>query len=158
VTQGGQSPPLPPLEAIARRVGDRTIATAESITAGRIAAQLATVPGAVEFLRGGLVAYQEQIKRELLGVEAPSVYTPLAVREMALGVAELLGADLAVATTGVAGGDPVDGVPPGTVFIGIAYDGESEARAYRFEGPPEGVADQAVEQALADLARALLPP
>ncbi len=145
------------LETIARHVGSRTIATAESISAGRIAAQLATVPGAVDFLRGGLVAYQERIKRGLLGVEAASIYSPLAAREMALGAARLLSADVAVATTGVAGGEPVDGVPAGTVFVGIALDGNADARAYHFDGAPERVAEQAGEQALVDLARALTP-
>lgn len=60
-------------ERIATLLDGRSVATAESCTAGRIAETLACVPGAVEFLRGGLVAYQEEIKRRLLGVVAESV-------------------------------------------------------------------------------------
>jgi nicotinamide-nucleotide amidase len=143
------------LEMIARHVGGSSVATAESITAGRIARHLATVPGAEDFFRGGLVAYQEPVKRALLGVEAASIYTPRAACEMAAGAARLLDASVAVATSGVAGERPVDGVPPGTVFIGLSVDGEVRAFTYQFDGEPVEVAEHASEQALVDLARAL---
>src|SRR4051812_7328415 len=99
---------------IAELLGARTVATAESVTAGRIAQTFATVERASEFFRGGVVAYQEGIKRDLLGVAAQAVVSGPAAVEMAVGVARLLGADVAVATTGLAGGDPVDGKPGGT--------------------------------------------
>lgn len=89
----------------ARRVASlqngRTIATAESCTAGRIAGALAAVEQAFAFFAGGLVAYQERVKRELLGVTARSVLSFDAAEEMALGVAKLLDADVTVSTSGV---------------------------------------------------------
>jgi nicotinamide-nucleotide amidase len=143
------------LDTIARYAGGSSLATAESITAGRIARHLATVPGAEEFFRGGLVAYQEQVKRKVLGVEAPSIYCPRAACEMAAGAAQLLAASVAVSTTGVAGDRPVDGVPPGTVFVGLSVDGDVRAFTYHFDGEPVEVAERASEQALLDLAHAL---
>src|SRR3954464_6252989 len=92
---------------VARRVAEllagRTIATAESCTAGRVAEVLACVEQATDFLRGGLVAYQDEVKRGLLGVTARSVLTAEAAEQMASGVARLLDADVTVSTTGVAG-------------------------------------------------------
>jgi nicotinamide-nucleotide amidase len=143
------------LELIGRHVGVRTLATAESITAGRLAQMLATVPKAEEFFRGGLVPYQEPLKRELLGVAADSVYSHRAAREMAAGAARLFGASVAVATTGVAGDAPMDGVPPGTVFVGLSCDGDVSSFAHVLDGEPDEVADRAAERALVDLAIAL---
>ena len=94
-------------EQLAHRVagllGGRTIATAESCTAGRIAEVLACVESAVDFLRGGLVAYQDAVKHDLLGVVAESVLSVEAAAQMAAGAAELFDADVTVSTTGVAG-------------------------------------------------------
>jgi PncC family amidohydrolase len=140
---------------IERYAGGSSLATAESITAGRIARHLATVPGAEDFFRGGLVAYQEAVKRRVLGVEAPSIYCPRAACEMAAGASRLLQAAVAVATTGVAGDQPVDGVPPGTVFVGLSVDGVTRAFTYQFDGEPVEVAERASEQALLDLGLAL---
>lgn len=140
---------------VARRLDGRTIATAESCTAGRIAAVLACVEKAVDFHRGGLVAYQEGVKRDLLGVTADSVLTPEAAAQMAVGAARLLAADVAVATTGVAGDESEEGTPPGTVYIGTSVDGRVAAMEHRFDGSPEEVCDQARRQALLDLLDAI---
>src|ERR1700710_2725089 len=104
-------------EQIAALLDGRTVATAESLTAGRVAERFAYVTSATDFLRGGLVAYQDRIKRDLLGVTAESVLSEKAVVEMANGACRLLDADVATATSGLAGDDPLDGVAPGTVFI-----------------------------------------
>jgi len=136
---------------VAELLDGRTMATAESCTAGRIASVMAAVEKASEFLRGGLVAYQEEVKRELLGVAAASVLTAEAAAQMAAGVAGLLHADVAVATSGVAGDTPEEGTPPGTVYIGTCVDGTASARTHRFDGEPESVCDQARRQALRDL-------
>lgn len=142
-------------EDVARRVVEllrgRTVATAESCTAGRVAEVLASVERASEFLRGGLVAYQERIKRELLQVTAASVLSTDAAEQMAAGAASLLGADVAVSTTGVAGDEDEDGSPPGTVYIGISVDGAVSSRTHHFDGSPEEVCEQARRQALVDL-------
>src|SRR3954451_16909090 len=111
-------------EEIATLLDGRTVATAESVTAGRVAERLACAEGAVEFLRGGLVAYQEDTKRAMLEVRAPAVVSARAAAEMADGAVKLFGVDVAVSTTGLAGSAPQDGVPGGTVFVGTSVNGE----------------------------------
>jgi nicotinamide-nucleotide amidase len=145
-------------QRVATLLGDRTIATAESCTAGRVAETMACVEKATEFLRGGLVAYQDTIKRRLLGVTAESVLTTAAAEEMAAGVAALLEADVTVATTGVAGDEEQDGTPPGTVYIATSVDGVVSSKVHRFDGSPEEVCDHARRQALLDLVDAMTGP
>ena len=140
---------------LVNRLGGRTVATAESCTAGRIAESLACVEHASEFLRGGLIAYQTSVKRDLLGVTAPSVLSSEAAEEMVLGACRLLDADVGVSTTGVAGDEPEEGVPPGTVFIATCVDGVVSSRRHRFDGEPATVCDLARGQALRDLLAAL---
>lgn len=137
--------------AVVAALGGRRGATAESCTAGRVVAALAGVEGAAEFLRGGVVAYAEGVKRSLLGVRAPSVYTEDAVAEMAAAACRVLDADIAVATSGVVGGDPVDGVQAGTVFVGTSVGGRHAGSTHRFDGTPEQVCDAACRRALLDL-------
>jgi nicotinamide-nucleotide amidase len=140
---------------VAELLAGRTIATAESCTAGRVAEALACVEHATEFLRGGLVAYQEQIKRDMLGVRAESVLSLSAAEQMAAGAARLFGSDVAVSTTGVAGDEAEEGTPPGTVYIATFVDGRAHATEHRFEGTPVEVCEQARRQALAGLAARL---
>ena len=111
------SPSVDLAHDVARQLDGRSVACAESLTAGRVASALAMVDGAVDFLRGGVVAYQPAVKASLLGVTADSVLSLAAAEQMARGAARLLEADVAVATTGLAGGEPQDGVDVGTVFI-----------------------------------------
>jgi nicotinamide-nucleotide amidase len=136
---------------IALRLGRLTLATAESCTAGRVAESFATVERATEFLRGGLVAYQESVKRNLLDVRADAMVSPGAAAQMAAGAAKLFDADVTVATTGLAGPDPEGGVPGGTVFIATCVQGLIGVREHHFDGSPETVCDQAKRQALLDL-------
>ena len=138
------------------RLQGRSVATAESCTAGRVAEVLACVEHASEFLCGGLVAYQETTKRELLGVDARSVLSTRAPEQMAVGAAALFGADVTVSTTGVAGDTDEDGSPPGTVYIATSVDGVVVSRVHRFTGSAEEVCDQARRQALLDLHTALV--
>jgi nicotinamide-nucleotide amidase len=146
-------------EVLARRVAElldgRTIATAESCTAGRVAEVLACVEQAADFFRGGLVAYQDEVKRGLLGVTAPSVLSAEAAMQMAGGVARLLNADVTVSTTGVAGDETEEGTPPGTVYIATSVDGRVASSVHRFEGSPEEVCEQARRRALLDLIDAM---
>ena len=138
-------------ELVAARVDGRAIACAESCTAGRICEALATVTGASDWFRGGVVAYQEPVKRALLDVEAASVLSEQAAAEMATGVAELLEADVSVATTGVAGDEPIDGVDPGTVFIATCVGGSVRVAMHRFDGDPVAVCESASDCALTSL-------
>lgn len=117
---------LPELVAYTFKKYHITLATAESCTGGALAAQLTIMAGASEYYRGGVVSYCNEVKECALGVKHETLETYDAVseetvREMVCGVRERLGADYAVATTGVAG--PTGGTPErpvGTVWIGIA--------------------------------------
>ena len=103
----------------------QTVATAESLTAGLLAATLAGVPGASVVLRGGLVTYTVETKIELAGVAADllddvgPVSEPTA-RALAVGAMQRCGATWGVGLTGVAGPEPHGGHPVGTVFLGVA--------------------------------------
>jgi nicotinamide-nucleotide amidase len=116
-----------------------TVATAESFTGGLVAARLTDVPGSSDILRGGVVAYDSQVKFDVLGVPEGPVVTEEAARAMAEGVARLLGADTAVSTTGVAGPAEQEGHPPGTVCLGWYLDGRAEAITVRLPGDRERV-------------------
>jgi nicotinamide-nucleotide amidase len=103
----------------------QTVATAESLTAGLVAAALTTVPGASAVVRGGLVVYATDLKASLAGVSAELLAEHGAVHpDVAAALADsarrVCGADWGLGLTGVAGPDPQDGVPPGTVYLGIA--------------------------------------
>jgi nicotinamide-nucleotide amidase len=102
-----------------------TLATAESLTGGLVCAALTDVPGSSVVVRGGVVSYATDIKAGVLGVDADLLAThgavdPEVARLMAEGAVRVLEADLAIATTGVAGPDPQDGVEPGVVYIAVA--------------------------------------
>lgn len=104
---------------------NQTISFCESLTAGLAAATLATVPGASDVLRGGLVTYSSDLKVSLAGVnsdilERHGVVSPATAREMARGCRTVCGSDWAVSLTGVAGPDPQDGHQPGEVWIGMS--------------------------------------
>ncbi len=139
-------------ERLAGLVGDATVASAESLTAGRVCERLAAVEGSGTWFRGGLVAYGTEVKRSLLGVSAPSVYSELAVRQMAEGVARLLSATVAVATSGVTGPDDREGVAPGTVFVGCFAHGTLTSHVVHLAGGPEAVCEAAAAAALSLLA------
>lgn len=133
----------------------RSVATAESLTAGAIASRLGAAPRAAEWFRGGLVSYHDEVKHDVLGVAEGPVVTDPAARQMARGVASLLDADAAVATSGAGGPDAQDGQPPGTVFVAVVLDGSVRCREFHFEGDPGEVVDQSIGAALEMLHAAL---
>lgn len=96
-----------------------TLAVAESLTGGLVAARLVNVVGASAWFRGGVVAYASDVKHLLLDVPEGPVVSEVAAGAMASGVRVVLGADVGLAVTGVAGPDPQDGEKPGTVFLAI---------------------------------------
>ncbi|MET7687028.1 CinA family protein [Streptomyces sp. NPDC005483] len=109
-------------------VKGQTLAVAESLTGGLVAAEITAVPGASQAFRGSVTAYATGLKRQLLGVDATlldqrGAVDPQVAAQMAAGVRKALGADWGIATTGVAGPEPQDGKPVGTVFV--AVDGPS---------------------------------
>lgn len=143
---------------IARRVqaAGLTVAAAESLTSGALSNALGAGPDASDWFRGGIVAYAEGVKRELLGVTAASVTSAQCARELATGVARLLGADAAVAVTGVGGPDSTDGEPPGTVFAAVTVRGATHDARFEFDGDPSEIVHQTVRAAL-ELLRDALP-
>jgi nicotinamide-nucleotide amidase len=103
----------------------RTVGTAESVTGGLIAAALTSVPGSSAVVRGGIVAYAAEVKTTLLGVPEDllrrvGTVHPDVAAAMAEGARTRLGADIAVAVTGIAGPDPVDDQAVGTVHLALA--------------------------------------
>lgn len=101
-----------------------TLAVAESLTGGLVAAEITSVPGASRVFRGSVTAYATDLKQRLLGVDATLLKEHGAVdaqvaAQMAAGVRTMLGADWGIATTGVAGPDPQDGQAVGTVFVAV---------------------------------------
>ena len=122
----GEADALELAEEVIALAGARgaTIAVAESLTGGLVAGTLASVPGASVVLRGGIIAYASDLKITLLGVDQELIDHGGAVQAevamaMADGVASRLGAGYGVGTTGVAGPDPQDGQPPGTVYVAV---------------------------------------
>jgi nicotinamide-nucleotide amidase len=116
-----------------------TLAVAESLTGGLVAARLVSVPGASGWLRGAVVAYAGDVKASLLGVGDGPVVSAAAASSMAEGVAKLLGADVGLSTTGVAGPSEQEGQPVGTVFLGLWLDGSSSVVSTRLPGDREQV-------------------
>jgi len=117
-----------------------TLGVAESVTGGLIGARLASVPGASETFRGTIGAYATDVKRSVLGVTADPVVSEAAAAQMAQGARRVLGADVGIAVTGVAGPTEQDGVAVGTVCFGIALpDGHLEAVTTRLPGDRERV-------------------
>jgi nicotinamide-nucleotide amidase len=155
---------IPPT-ALVRRLIERgeTVAAAESLTGGLLTATLVTVPGVSAVLRGGLVVYATDLKHALAGVDATLLrergpVDPDVALALARGARERCGADWGLATTGVAGPGPQDGVPAGTVYVALAGpDGQAEVRELRVDGERQQVRDQAVMAAL-DLLRGAVGP
>jgi nicotinamide-nucleotide amidase len=111
-----------------------TLGTAESVTGGLIASRLTDVPGASDVFRGSIVSYASEVKFDVLGVPRGPVVSDEAVVAMAEGACRVLGCDVAVAVTGVAGPDTQEGVPAGTVYLGLCLDGETESMMIRLPG------------------------
>ncbi|MDN5382295.1 MULTISPECIES: CinA family protein [Streptomyces] len=117
-------------------VRGETVAVAESLTGGLVAAEITSVPGASKVFRGSVTAYATELKHRLLGVDAAllaerGAVDPQVAAQMAAGVRKALGADWGVATTGVAGPDPQDGQPVGTVFVAVDGPLATESGASR---------------------------
>lgn len=119
------------LEALTER--GETLAVAESLTGGLLSATIVDVPGASKVFRGGLIVYATDLKHSLAGVDADLLaergpVDPDVALALARGAAQRCAATWGLATTGVAGPDPQDGVPVGTVFISVAGRGERVRR------------------------------
>lgn len=137
-----------------------TVATAESLTCGLIAATLAQVPGASRVLRGGLAAYATDVKVGVLGldqelVDRYGVISAECADAMAARATTVFTSDWAVAATGVAGPDPQEGHAVGTVYIAVAGPGIARTVSLDLRGTREEIRVATVEAALLQLAQML---
>lgn len=135
----------------------QTVATAESLTAGMVAAELTSVPGSSAVLRGGLIVYATELKAKLAGVD-PGLLAehgpvhPDVAAQLAEGARERCGATWGLGLTGVAGPDPQGGVAPGTVYVAVAGPQGVEVRRLSLAGSRQDVRTGSVSAVL-DLLR-----
>ncbi len=140
----------------------KTLAVAESCTAGALGARITGVPGSSDYFRGGVIAYSDDVKKRLLGVRAGTLKRFGAVSkevalEMAEGARDRARADCGIGITGIAGpGGGSPDKPVGLVHIAVVCDHAARAREHRFAGDRCVVRGQAVQAALELLRRALL--
>lgn len=144
-------------DAVASRLLNRelTLAVAESVTGGLIASRLVNVVGASMWFRGGVVSYASDVKFDVLGVPRGPVVSATAAEAMAAGVRTLLGSDVGLSVTGVAGPEEQDGQPAGTVFVGIAIGERVDHVALHLPGDRPRVRAYSAISALDALRRAL---
>jgi nicotinamide-nucleotide amidase len=132
----------------------RTLATAESVTAGLVAHRVAQVPGGSNWLRGGIVAYTNEMKTRLLGVpaellEAHGAVSAQVAEAMAVGCRDKFGTDVAVSTTGLAGpGGAEPDKPIGLVYVGLAWDGGASSAAFTWPGTRTEIQSRTAKMAL----------
>ena len=130
-----------------------TIACAESLTGGLLCAALIDPPGASDVVRGGVVSYAADLKASLLGVDDDHLASCGTIdagtaAQMANGVRRQCGSDIGVATTGVAGPEPSEGHPAGTVYIAVADESGVDVRRLELRGDRAAIRAGTVEAAL----------
>jgi nicotinamide-nucleotide amidase len=132
-----------------------TVAVAESLTSGSIASSLGAAEGASDWFRGGVVAYSAEVKFTVLKVPEGPVVTAACARQMASGVAELTGADFALAVTGVGGPEQEEGRPVGTVFVAVTSPNGDRVEECHFDGGPAEIVHATTAHGLRMLAAAV---
>ena len=138
-----------------------SLGVAESLTGGMIGSRLCDVPGASKVFRGSVVSYAAEVKQSVLGVPEGPVVTESAAVAMAIGARHVLGADVGIAATGVAGPDPAEDLPPGTVCLAVVLgdpdtDGLVDSLQVRLPGRRRQVREFTVITLLGLLRRRLL--
>jgi len=131
-----------------------TVATAESLTGGLVAAALTSVPGSSAVVRGGLVVYATTLKTDLAGVAAATLAEhgpvhPLIAEQLAKGARRCCGASWGIGLTGVAGPDPQDGIEPGVVHLAVSGGGATTVHTIGVDGNRHQVRSAAVRAAFA---------
>ena len=137
-----------------------TIATAESLTGGDVGGTICTVAGASEYYRGGVISYASAVKASVLGVNEELLakngsVDPEVARQMAQGTVRICGADYGVSTTGVAGPEPHDDKPVGTVFLGVHTPEATYAVQRHYEGDRVQIRASATADAILLLTQAV---
>ncbi len=133
-----------------------SLGLAESVTGGLVAGRITAVPGASDVFRGSIVSYASAVKFELLGVPEGPVVSESAAAAMAAGARRVLGADVAVALTGVAGPAEQDGMPVGTLCVAVHTPDLATSRTFRLPGQRDQMRQMSVITALDLLRRQLL--
>ncbi len=140
--------------AAALKARGLTLATVESATGGLIAQRITSLPGSSEFFKGAVVSYCNEVKTGVVGVSAEVIYehgavSPQVAEAMAAGGRELLGADICVSDTGIAGpGGATESKPVGLFYLGLASVDGTYSRRHVFSGDREANRRQAAEAAL----------
>jgi nicotinamide-nucleotide amidase len=133
-----------------------TLGLAESVTGGLVSGRLTNIAGASDVLRGGVVSYASEVKFDVLGVSKGPVVSPEAAVEMAVGAQRVLGADVGLSLTGVAGPAEQEGQRPGTLCIGVALpNGVTASSVVQLPGARDQMRQLSVISALDFLRRQL---
>ncbi|MCE2817863.1 MAG: competence/damage-inducible protein A [Ilumatobacteraceae bacterium] len=134
-----------------------TLGVAESVTGGLVGGRLTSIPGSSAVFRGGVISYASDVKFEVLGVDRGPVVSEEAAVQMAVGAKRVIGSDVAIALTGVAGPDEQDGRPAGTLCIGVALpDGATFSTTNTLPGLRDQMRQYSVISALSFLRGILL--
>jgi nicotinamide-nucleotide amidase len=134
-----------------------TLGVAESVTGGLVGGRLTSIPGSSSVFRGGVISYASEVKFDVLGVDRGPVVSEEAAVQMALGAQRVIGSDVAIALTGVAGPDEQDGRPAGTLCIGVVLpDGSTFSVTNTLPGLRDQMRQYSVISALSFLRGILL--
>ena len=130
-----------------------TVATAESCTGGLLASRLTDVSGSSAYVKGGVVSYCNEIKRDVLHVKAATLDEFGAVsrqtaEQMARNVRKIFNATIGLSTTGIAGPSPSEGKPVGLVYVAVVGENFSEVKEYHFNGTRTEIKTQTVAATL----------
>ncbi|MBF6399451.1 nicotinamide-nucleotide amidohydrolase family protein [Nocardia cyriacigeorgica] len=142
------------MTAIANQLADvaerhsLTVAVAESLTAGNLAAALGAAPNSAAWFRGAVIAYAKEVKQRVLDVPDVPVVSETAATAMAEDVRILMDADIAVATTGVGGPGPQGGEPAGSVWFCTVSCADGRTIHRQFDGDPAEILDQSIQYAI----------
>jgi nicotinamide-nucleotide amidase len=139
------------------RTKSLTLGLAESVTGGLVAARLTDIPGASDVLRGSIVSYATDVKQQLLDVPEGPVVSEEAALAMARGASKVVGSDVTMALTGVAGPTEQDGMPVGTLCVAIVWPDGELTRTFRLPGQRQQMRQFSVINSL-DLLRKMLSP
>lgn len=131
-----------------------TLGLAESVTGGLVCGRLTSVPGSSEVVRGGIVSYASEVKFNVLDVEPGPVVSEASARQMARGALRVLGCDISLSLTGVAGPSDQDGQPVGTLWVAAAArNGMDVSKSFRLPGVRDQMRQMSVITALDFLRR-----
>jgi len=131
-----------------------TLATVESCTGGLVADRLTNVPGSSDYLKGGVIAYSDAVKKKLLGVKGETLrkwgaVSEQTVREMAAGVCRRLGADVGIAVSGIAGpGGGSKAKPVGLVYVCVRFKRRTAVERHLFRGSRRMIKQRSAAAAL----------